>query len=133
MSHSTASTPSTAGRLRQLASRLSRTQDEAEVEELRVESDRPGVTAIAQLQNRRHANVCGVVRSVTLRPRENVPALAVELYDGTELMTLVWLGRRRIRGIEPGVFLTARGCVCMRRGTPTMFNPYYELMPGRGH
>ena len=120
-------------RLRRLATRLSRTQDEAEVAELQVESDRPGVTRIAEVRNRREASVCGVVRSVTLRPREGVPALAVEIDDGTRAMTLVWLGRRRIRGIEPGAFLTARGNVCSVRDTPTMFNPAYELVPGRGH
>ncbi len=126
--------PSGAGaRLKQLVTRLSRTQDEAEVAELQVESERPGVTRIADVPHRREASVCGVVRSVTLRPREGVPAMAVELDDGTRLMTLVWLGRRRIRGIEPGTFLTARGNVCSVRDTPTMFNPAYELMPGRGH
>ena len=122
-----------ANRLREMANRLSRPQDEAEEAELQEESERPGVTRIADVKDRREASVCGVVRSVTLRPRENVPAMAVDLDDGTRLMTLVWLGRRRIRGIEPGAFLTAHGSVCTMRGTPTMFNPSYELAPGRGH
>ena len=47
----------------------------------------------------------GTVRSVTLRPRVNVPALVVDLYDGSQALNLVWLGRRTIGGIEPGTYL----------------------------
>ena len=44
----------------------------------------------------------GTLRTVTLRPRGGVPALEAELYDGSGTIVLVWLGRRRITGIEPG-------------------------------
>lgn len=120
-------------RLVRLAKSLARTQTEVEVEEIREESDLPGVTPIVELEDRQPACVCGVVRTVTLRPRTTVPALAVELYDGTRTLSLVWLGRRRIRGIDPGVFLTARGRMTYAHGVPTIYNPSYELKPARGH
>ena len=75
----------------------------------------------------------GAVRSVTLRPRVNVPALVVELYDGSQTLNLVWLGRRQIGGIEPGTYLTARGRVTYKNGVPTIFNPAYDIKPHRGH
>lgn len=121
------------GRIARLAKGLTLTQSEVEVEEIRQEADLPGVTPIVELEDRQPASVCGVVRSVTLRPRLTVPALSVELFDGTRLLSLVWLGRRRITGIDPGVFLTARGRVTYAHGMPTIYNPSYELRPGRGH
>ena len=64
-----------------------------------------------------------------MRPRSNTPALVVEVYDGSQSLNLVWLGRRQIRGIEPGAYLRATGRVCLREGVPTIFNPAYELRP----
>ena len=70
---------------------------------------------------------------MTLRPRANVPALVVEIYDGSKALNLIWLGRRRIAGIAPGTYLSAQGRVTYRHGTPTIFNPAYEIRPVRGH
>jgi hypothetical protein len=42
-------------------------------------------------------------------------------------MTLVWLGRRRIAGIEPGRRLVATGRVGFYNGRPAIYNPKYEL------
>lgn len=64
-----------------------------------------------------------------LRPLAGVPTLEVELYDGSGTVTLVFLGRRRIRGIEPGRSLVARGRLTTRAGRPTLYNPAYELRP----
>jgi hypothetical protein len=121
------------GLLSRVASRLARTEIELEAEELQEDTGRLGATPIAELTDRADATVCGSVRSVTLRPRVNVPALVVELYDGSKTLNLVWLGRRRIGGIVPGTFLTARGRVTFRHGVPTIFNPAYEIKPVRGH
>ncbi len=62
----------------------------------------------------RHGNpvtVTGRIRAVVYTPTEHVPTLQAELYDGSGSMTLVWLGRRRIAGIEPGRRLVATGRV----------------------
>lgn len=121
------------GLLSRVTARLARTELELEAEELLEDTGRLGATPIAELADRRDATVCGAVRSVTLRPRVNVPALVVELYDGSKTLNLVWLGRRRIGGIVPGTFLTARGRVTFKHGIPTIFNPAYEIKPTRGH
>lgn len=117
------------GRFGRLADRFVRPASEIEDEELQADSERVGATPICDLPNRERADVCGVVRSVTLRPRADVPALVVEIYDGSRPLHLVWLGRREIAGIVPGVQLRAQGRVSYYRGIPTMFNPFYEIVP----
>ena len=57
-----------------------------------------------------------------------MPALVVDLYDGSRTINLVWLGRRTIGGIEPGTYLRASGRVTYTRGIPTIFNPSYEIV-----
>ncbi len=121
------------GPISRLTSRLASTESELEDRELKHDTWRLGATPIAELQDRSQASVCGAVRSVTLRPRVNVPALVVELYDGSKTLNLVWLGRRRIAGIVPGTSLTAHGRVTYKHGIPTIFNPAYEIKPVRGH
>jgi hypothetical protein len=121
------------GLLSRLTTRLASTESELEDRELQEDTWRLGGTPIAQLADRCDASVCGAVRSVTLRPRVNVPALVVELYDGSKTLNLVWLGRRHIGGIVPGAYLTAHGRVTYKHGIPTIFNPAYEIMPVRGH
>ncbi len=120
------------GVLARLADRLTRSTHELEDRELQADAKRVGATPIVQLGNRERADVCGTVRSVTLRPRVDVPALVVEIYDGSRPLHLVWLGRREIVGINPGVQLRATGPVSYYRGIPTIFNPFYEIVPKSG-
>lgn len=119
------------GLLSRVSARLVRTESELEADELLENTGRLGGTPIADLVDRTEASVCGAVRSVTLRPRVNVPALVVEIYDGSKTLNLVWLGRRRIGGIVPGTYLTVHGRVTYRHGIPTIFNPTYEIKPDR--
>jgi len=122
-----------AGLLSRVTARLARTESELEARDLKKDTGRLGGTPIIDLVDRTEASVCGAVRSVTLRPRVNVPALVVEIYDGSQTLNLIWLGRRRIGGIMPGIYLTAHGRVTYRHGIPTIFNPAYEIKPDRGH
>lgn len=107
-------------------------QAEIEADEELSESIRYGCTPVAELPQRQRATVHGVIRSVTLRPRQGVPALEAELYDGSGTLDLVWLGRREISGIEPGRRGTFEGLVCGVDGRRTVYNPRYELLPRHG-
>ena len=69
---------------------------------------------------------------MTLRPRAGVPALEAELYDGSGHLSLVWLGRRHIAGIEPGRRVRVHGMVTQSDGEPAIYNPRYELKPTTG-
>jgi len=66
---------------------------------------------------------------VTLRPVGGVPALEADLFDGTGSVDVVWLGRRRIAGIDPGTKLVVEGRIGEQRGRLMMFNPTYTLLP----
>jgi RecG-like helicase len=119
--------------LGRLGERLTRTAQQIEAAELQEDTARHGATRMSDLRDRQVATVTGTVRAVTLRPRVNVPALVVDLYDGSRTINLIWLGRRTIGGIEPGTYLRATGRVTYVRGMPTIFNPAYEIVPSRGH
>ena len=120
------------GRLRRALHRLTADEDEIVDAELQSESSAAGATAVAQCSLGLPVCVAGTLRAVVLRPLAGVPTLEAELYDGTGTVTLVWLGRRRIRGIDPGRGLVARGRLTEREGRVTIFNPEYELRAGHG-
>jgi hypothetical protein len=115
------------GRFRRALAR--RTADEMELEsrELAHESASAGATHVSQCSVGAPVCVAGSLRAVVLRPRAGVPTLEAELYDGTGTVTLIWLGRRRIRGIDPGRQLVARGRLTRQDGRETIYNPSYEL------
>jgi hypothetical protein len=120
------------GRLRAALRRLTSSDAELEAEDLRSESSRLGGTSVADLPDRMPAVVCGTIRTTTLRPRAGAPALVAEVYDGTGVLTVVWLGRRSIAGIEAGRRIRVSGRVAQRDGRPVVFNPRYELLPTAG-
>lgn len=120
------------GVLRRLTERLTRSTDDLEAAEMQRESAEVGVVPIDAVRLRARATVSGEIRSVTLRPRDDVPALDVEVWDGTGTLHLVWLGRRRIAGIDPGVKLRATGRVSRHRNLTTIFNPAYEIIGRTG-
>jgi hypothetical protein len=117
---------------RKALSRFVAPQHQVHAEQERETSVRLGGTPIAALQLRQRAQVCGTLRAVTLRPRAGVPALVAELYDGSGSLSVVWLGRRHIRGVEPGRRIRVQGLVTETAGVRTIFNPRYELVPTHG-
>lgn len=108
---------------------LGRSQAEIEAEDLRLTCRGHDCGTIAALVPRTVGTAVGVVHSMTLRPAGEPPALHVELYDGTGRLALVWTGRREIAGVRPGAYLRVRGRVSEVLGTPTLFNPSYDLLP----
>jgi hypothetical protein len=114
-------------RIKRALHRLTADAEEIHGEELRAEVEKSGATAVSTCSVGKPVCVAGTLRAVVLRPLAGVPTLEAELYDGTGTVTLVWLGRRRIRGIDPGRSLVARGRLTRRDGKETLFNPTYEL------
>ena len=117
----------------QVKSRLRRTiskwasSEELHAEELRSVTAKAGCCPIAEAADRTLVELQGSLRTVTLRPRGGVPALEAELYDGSGVITLVWLGRRRIAGIEPGRSVRVTGRIGVQDSARIMYNPRYEL------
>ncbi|SNS65158.1 hypothetical protein SAMN05443665_100757 [Actinomadura meyerae] len=118
------------GGLRRFLRRMAAGKAELEAEELQKTTGDEGATPITDCGARTRNCVAGTLRTVTLRPRGGAPALEAELYDGTDVISLVWLGRRKIAGIDPGRRLRAEGLVSVQDGRKVMFNPRYELRGG---
>jgi hypothetical protein len=110
-----------------LRHRLTASTQRLEAAELESEVDRLPCEKLDCIEHGQTAVVGGRVRSVRFTPTENVPVLEAELFDGTAAISLVWLGRRRIAGIEPGRKLLARGRVGRHNGKYAIYNPWYEL------
>lgn len=100
-----------------------------EARDLRATHVEVGHEVIGEAPDREQVTVRGVLRTVTLRPRDGVPVLEAELSDGSGVITLTWLGRRRIGGIDPGRSLRASGRIGPQNGVRVMYNPRYELIP----
>ena len=115
-------------RLRQALSKWADTADQHQ-RDLRQSHATEEAVSIADAPEREPVTVNGVLRTVTLRPRGGVPALEAELDDGSGVITVVWLGRRRITGVDPGRSVTVSGCIGRQNDVPIMFNPRYELRP----
>jgi hypothetical protein len=95
--------------------------------DLQTDVERCAAVPLHMLRRGEVATVSGRLRAVCYTPRETVPTLEAELFDGSAAIDLVWLGRRRIAGIEPGRWLTARGRVGLHDGRLAIYNPWYEL------
>jgi hypothetical protein len=119
------------GKLRQTISRWANPGDQ-DADQLRREYTRPGqagATCIGDAPDRERVVLRGSLRTVTLRPRAGVPALEAELNDGSGVITVVWLGRRRIAGIDPGRAIEVEGRIGAHDGARVMYNPRYQLIP----
>ncbi len=115
-----------------LWTRLTRSRAEVEAQELREQvrdAQDPDLTPIDACTPGATVTIRGMVRSVTLQPKATAPALEVDLYDGSGSVSVVWLGRRSIPGIEPGRTMVVCGRLTCNTENPTIFNPKYELKP----
>jgi amino acid transporter len=84
--------------------------------------------AIGSLSWRQRATVQGMVRAVRVAPLSGAPSLQVEVWDPTGGITVVFYGRRRIAGIDPGRCLRVSGMVGELHGSLAISNPVYELV-----
>jgi hypothetical protein len=86
------------------------------------------LTKIGQIQWRKRAQVQGRVTSIKTAPRGSAPALQVEIWDETGGVSLQFLGRREIAGLEVGSQMRAEGMVGEDEGSMVILNPSYELL-----
>jgi hypothetical protein len=107
--------------------RFTASEQELDAEDLQRASEDAGATAVCDCSRGRSVTVSGRLRSVVYTPRTNHPTLEAELFDGSGTVTLIWLGRRRIVGIEPGRRLAATGRLAEQGERKVIYNPFYEL------
>jgi hypothetical protein len=113
--------------LRRFFQRLTASEQQLEAEDLQRDVAKSGAIPAGRCERGQVVSVSGRLRTVAYTPRTNLPTLEADLYDGSDVVTLVFLGRRSIVGIEPGRQLTARGRIAIRDERKVIYNPYYEL------
>jgi len=112
---------------RRFLRKITASDQELESEEVRRESAKADCVCADRVRRGELVKLSGRLRTVVYTPRTNLPTLEAELYDGTDVVTLIFLGRRHIAGIEPGRALTAAGRIAVRDGRKVIFNPHYSL------
>jgi hypothetical protein len=86
------------------------------------------MTPIGEIQWRKRAHVQGRVTSIKSAPRGSAPYLQVEVWDQSGGVTLQFLGRREIAGLDVGSEIRAEGMVGEEEGSLLILNPSYELL-----
>ena len=116
------------GYLRRLTRRLTEDPEQLDVEELTDEAANTGAQKAIDCQRGQEVTMVGTLRSVEATPRAARAASSAELFDGTDSVMLVWLGQRRIAGIESGRTLRVHGRMGkLENGTKAIYNPHYEI------
>ena len=88
------------------------------------------VTPIGDTRWRETARVAGRVKAIRVQPwAEKIASLEITLADDTGGITVVFLGRRRIGGVDLGSHLVVEGMVTEVRHRLTIINPAYQLLP----
>ncbi|HVH21654.1 MAG TPA: OB-fold nucleic acid binding domain-containing protein [Pseudonocardia sp.] len=115
------------GAFRRMLRRLTSEVDELDAVDLSEDSEKSGAQRAAECACGQEVTVFGRLRSVEFCPQDADASLEAELFDGTEGVTLIWMGRRRIPGIEPGRTMRVRGRLAIREGRKVLYNPFYEI------
>lgn len=116
------------GYLRRLTRRLTEDPEQRDVEELSDEAANTGAQRAIDCERGQEVTMVGTLRSVEANAKGCAGGVRAELFDGTDTVTLVWLGQRRIPGIDSGRKLRVRGRLGkLDNGTKAIYNPHYEI------
>ena len=118
--------------LKSFFARGSQTKEELISERLAAKFDKLHLVPLADMPMRERATVCGEIRRMAIKPRAGIPAVEVEISDGSEELTVVFSGRERIPGIGHNRGLVVTGVAHMEGARRVMLNPAYQLLPKPG-
>ena len=88
----------------------------------------PSVTPIGDVEWRTRTRIRGTIRSLRVQPWADVASLECIVVDETGGILLVFLGRRKVAGIELGREIVAEGMVGQSRGYLAILSPDIELL-----
>jgi RecG wedge domain len=116
------------GFLRRLSRRLTEDPEQRDCEELSDEVVSTGAQRVIDCQRGQEVTMVGTLRSVETTGRGGAGGVRAELFDGSDTVMLVWLGQRRIPGIDSGRTLRVRGRLGkLDNGSKAIYNPHYEI------
>ena len=116
------------GFVRRLTRRLVESTDVRDAEELSGMAASTGAHRAIDCQRGQEVTMIGTLRSVQTNAKGCSGGVRAELFDGTDTVMLVWLGQRRIPGIDSGRTLRVHGRLGMlENGSKAIYNPHYEI------
>jgi hypothetical protein len=115
------------GLLKRFIRKLTSDVEDLDADDLTRDTELSGAQRACDCRCGDEVTMVGRLRSVELSPKDADASLQAELFDGTDGVTLIWVGRRRIPGIEPGRLIKVHGRVAVKNGRKVLYNPYYEL------
>lgn len=116
------------GFVRRLTRRLLESPEERDAVELSGEAASIGAHRAIDCQRGQEVTMVGTLRSVETNAKGCPTGVRAELFDGTDTVMLVWLGQRRIPGIDSGRKLRVHGRLGMlENGSKAIYNPHYEI------
>ena len=116
------------GFMRRLTRRLTEDPEQRDAEVLTGEAASTGAQRAIDCQRGQEVTMVGTLRSVEMNAKGCAGGVRAELFDGTATVMLVWLGPRRIPGIESGRTLRVHGRLgTLENGAKAVYNPHYEI------
>jgi RecG-like helicase len=114
--------------LARLRRTLNRTTDDLHAAVLQARFTSTEATPIADAPDRGAVRVRGEVSSLQVVPRAEAPALEVTLDDGSGRAVVVFTGRTRVGGLDPGRPVEVVGMARRVGGRLVLLNPEYRLL-----
>jgi len=108
--------------------RLGASNEELAAQERQRVVEAAGATPVNQAADREHVRLRGFITSLKIEPRSGTPWLEATFSDGSEVITLIWMGRREIPGVTAGREMTVEGRVSFVDGERRIYNPRYSLI-----
>lgn len=91
-------------------------------------SGKDTINHLSEAGQRKRVSLSGTVKAVTLPPEDGRGAFRALLDDGSGQIDLVWLGRKNVPGIVPGITLHVAGLVSVYDEVNALLNPEYDIV-----
>jgi hypothetical protein len=116
------------GFVRRITRRLTESPEQRDAEELSGQAASTGAQRAVDCRRGQEVTMVGELRCVETNAKGCPGGVRAELFDGTDTVVLVWLGQRRIPGIDCGRRLRVHGRLgTLDNGTKAIYNPRYEI------
>jgi len=90
-----------------------------------------GITPIVDVRWRQRVTIEGRVQTLRVKPSAGSSTVECIVEDGTGAMSIVFVGRRHIGGLEVGTRIRAQGTAAEWKGKLAILNPAYALLVHR--
>lgn len=118
--------------LRDFLTKSSQSKDDLVSERLCATFGELELVSLSEMPMRQRVEVCGEIRRMAVKPRAGIPAVEIEVSDGTGELTVIFSGRDRIPGVGHNRGLTLSGVAHMEGTRRVMLNPVYRLLAKPG-